>query len=96
MECQRPEDKEPKDQEENQTGQEGQKEEPMNNPFDEIRAAVSEAQDQLLAVDAFSVDMARMLQGRLRHVDNPTVLRKLKRELQGFNAVTGKWNDKPL
>lgn len=37
--------------------------------------------------------MASFLCGRL-HGINPDVLRVLKKELRGFNAQTGEWNEK--
>jgi hypothetical protein len=62
----------------------------MENPFDETRAAVQQARAQIKAVDAISHAMADLLRGRLRHVSR-YVLADLKKELQDFNAVTGKW-----
>jgi hypothetical protein len=63
----------------------------MNNPFDETRAAVKAAREQLNAADAIAYSMANLLRGRLRKVDDRYTLAELKRELQDFNAVTGKW-----
>jgi hypothetical protein len=62
----------------------------MNNPFDEIRQALSEAADIQRAADRNAGAMAQMLRGRLRHVDQWT-LADLKRELRDFNMVTGEW-----
>lgn len=65
------------------------------NPFDETRRAVAEAKSTLEATDQAAKDMADLLSGRLRMVSKKfggrETLRKLKRELQGFNSRTGKW-----
>ena len=66
----------------------------MSNPFDDIRLAVSEARQQLRAADETATDLARLLDGRLHHVNNPYILANLKSQLKGFNAHTGKWVDK--
>lgn len=63
----------------------------MSNPFDEMRAGMAQAREQLHAADTFANQMAGILKGRLRHVDRYT-LRDLKRELAHYNARTGKWS----
>ena len=62
----------------------------MSNPFDEMRAAVSNAQSTLNAADEAAKTMAVLLKGRLRKV-SPWVLAALKRELSEFNAHTKEW-----
>jgi hypothetical protein len=64
----------------------------MTNAFDDVRAAVAQAREQLHAADKVAYNMADLLRGRLRKVEDAYVLRALKRERQGFNAVTGKWD----
>jgi hypothetical protein len=63
----------------------------MNNVFDEMRLAVSLAKDTLRAADNAANDMAILLRGRLRQVNNRDALRKLKRELRDFDMTTGQW-----
>lgn len=63
----------------------------MSNAFDEVRAAVRAAEDQLRAADEVAYNMAYLLRGRLRKVDSKSILAALKHELADFNAVTGKW-----
>lgn len=72
----------------------------MSNPFDETRAAVEQARSQLQAVDDVAFSLADLLQGRLRMVakgnntySGTAVLRRLKRELRDFDAVTGTWKE---
>lgn len=62
------------------------------NAFDEMRAAVQQAEQTLKAADHVASNMAGMLRGRLRNVPE-WHLRALKKELQQFNAVTCKWKD---
>lgn len=66
----------------------------MINKFDEMRAAVAEAEILMRAADSVSCQMARMLVGRLRKVESTYVLEQLKRELRQFNIHTGRWSDK--
>lgn len=66
----------------------------MSNPFDDIRRAVSDARQQLLAADETATDLARLLDGRLHHVKSIDILAKLKKQLKDFNMHTGKWMDK--
>lgn len=65
----------------------------MTNAFDEVRAAVEEAREQLRAADSVAYNMAHLLRGRLRKVEDRYVLAALKRELHDFNATTGKWKE---
>lgn len=73
------------------------------NQFDVMRDAISEAKTTMRAADQMAVDIAFMLVGRLRAVNNgkyhprysewarTNVLKALKRELKNFDANTGKW-----
>lgn len=66
----------------------------MSNPFNEVRTAVQQAEMQLRAVDESTDSMVRLIVGRLRRVDSfqgIEALKKIKRELQGFNMATGRW-----
>lgn len=69
----------------------------MSNPFDEVRAAVSQAKEQLRAADDAALSMAQLLVGRLRHVQSGNqyrgadALRALKKELRDFDMTTGEW-----
>ena len=62
----------------------------MLDRFDEMCAAVADAKQTLRATDAVAHDLAKMLEGRLRHVSS-LQLTKLKAELKDFNAKTGVW-----
>lgn len=66
----------------------------MDNPWDSMRAAVQQARDLDRAVTSSASAMADLLRGRLHRVDCD-YLRDLKRELRGFDMVTGKWKRKP-
>ena len=66
----------------------------MNNPFDEIRSAVSAARDLNRAVDAQANTLADLLQGRLHQLTEAR-LATLKRELRDFNIQTRKWKATP-
>lgn len=59
--------------------------------FDDMKAAVDQAEHTMRLVDAMADKMARLLVGRLRHV-SPSTLRSLKRELRDFNIHLGRWN----
>ncbi len=61
------------------------------NIFDEMRAAVERAKDTLRAADNEAGAMAYLVLGRLRQVKNTDTLKRLKRELQQFDAHTGMW-----
>jgi len=63
----------------------------------EMENAIKEAEAVQARADLCAKKMAKLLVGRLRAVSRGRyysdidVLRNLKRELQGFNAVTGEW-----
>jgi len=65
------------------------------NTFDEVRRAVTRANVTLSAADAVSIDMAVLLEGRLRSVGNHfqgrQALSALKRELRDWNMKTETW-----
>jgi hypothetical protein len=66
------------------------------NPFDEIQRAVTQARLTKRAVEETSSSMAELLVGNLRNANGyfgTEALKKLKRELQQFNANTGKWKE---
>lgn len=56
----------------------------------DMQNAIRDARGTLDAADSVTERLAELLQGRLRQV-SAYELRKMKRELQGFNARTGKW-----
>lgn len=60
------------------------------NKFDEMSAALTEAETTIRAADNVANRMAYMLRGRLRRV-GVGPLKDLKKELRGFNAHTGTW-----
>lgn len=60
--------------------------------FDEMHAAVKDAERTLSLADGVITKIARMLIGRLRKVESGWVLADLKRELRGFNIHTKKWD----
>lgn len=62
------------------------------NYWDQMETTLDEARAIQNAADSHATRMARMLRGRLRHV-NRYVLEDLKRELRNFNMHTGRWND---
>lgn len=66
----------------------------MNNAFDGMRDALDIARDVQRAADENASAMARMLIGRLQHVNRIDTLRALKKELRDFDMVTGKWRKK--
>ena len=63
--------------------------------YSDMVSAVDEAERVMKNVDWMTAKMAKMICGRLRRLDDGyashQILRKLKRELSHFNAVTGKW-----
>ena len=61
------------------------------NRWEEMRAAINEANAVIRAADNVSGQMAEMMVGRLRKVDNGYTLAKLKKELEQFNAHTRRW-----
>lgn len=62
----------------------------MTNKFDEMRAAMREAEQTLDAAKSVAGQMGSMLAGKLRncHADD---LARMKRELRDFNIHTGRW-----
>ncbi len=62
----------------------------FNECFDDMREAVKYAKQVNRAADTVAEGCAEILQGRLRNV-SAYELRKLKRELQQFDAKSGKW-----
>lgn len=65
----------------------------MNNPWDEVNAALYQAEELIRALDKHAYRMARLLRGRLRHASCSDV-EALKRELADYNIRTGKWKPK--
>ncbi|PHS13432.1 MAG: hypothetical protein COA78_06760 [Blastopirellula sp.] len=68
----------------------------ISNQFDEVLYAVRQAETTQRAVDANTGAMVRLIKGRLRSVDlcdfhNVRALKVLKKELNSFSMVTGKW-----
>ena len=63
------------------------------NIFDDMRTAVRNAQTTLRAADAVADEMARLLRGRLKSVEDTQCLKDLKRELTKFDSHTGKWKE---
>jgi hypothetical protein len=65
------------------------------NKWDTMRTAYKEAETTIKAADFMIADMAEMIVGRLKQIDNTywngTVLSKLKRELRDFNIQTKRW-----
>lgn len=59
--------------------------------FGEMHSAIKDAENTLKQADTACYKMAEMLSGRLRKVKPVYLLRRLKRELQDFNANTGEW-----
>jgi len=62
----------------------------MDNPWDEIRDAVRKAKEINRACDENVNILIELTLGRLRHARAHN-LKRLKRDLQGFNAHTGEW-----
>jgi hypothetical protein len=58
----------------------------MANKWDEMRTAYKEAEIQVQAADAVADDMARMLKGRLRRVNQYTLC-SLKKELEDIYVL---------
>ena len=61
------------------------------NAFDEIEAAVDAARELNDAVDVQSTSLARLLVGRLRHVNSGSLLAQLKAELAHFDSRGKTW-----
>jgi hypothetical protein len=58
-----------------------------------MESSISAAEAELRRADMVATSLARILRGRLRRVDNQRYLTELKRELQSFNAHTGRWSE---
>ena len=56
----------------------------------QIQQAINEARNTLDAADRRVDGMARLINGRLKHV-TPWVLAEMKKQLRDFNAHTGEW-----
>jgi hypothetical protein len=73
----------------------------MDNFFDAVQQAVKQAESDLRVADGQVLAMAELIRGRLhvikadgwRHSSATATLIALKRELQNFNAATGKWKE---
>jgi len=60
----------------------------------QIQEAWDEAQATIRRADQATRYAAELAAGRLRMAEvGPRALRQLKRELQNFNSVTGKWRE---
>jgi hypothetical protein len=59
--------------------------------FGELHSAIKDAENTMQMADNAANKMAGLLCGRLRKVKPVFILRRLKRELQDFNACTGEW-----
>lgn len=63
--------------------------------FNEARSAVHDAKNTIDTADLIVRELASIMIGRLRAANVwCSDLKKLKRELQDFNASTGKWIDR--
>lgn len=62
----------------------------MENAYDLLESAVTQAKAVMSASDRHAEQFARLLEGRLRHVSTYR-LKELKRELRSFNMHTGRW-----
>lgn len=61
--------------------------------FNEMSEGVADAERTMNAVKQYSRRMSEMLAGRLRSSDLYChILTKLKKELQGWNMHTNRWN----
>lgn len=61
--------------------------------FDQMEAAIRDAQNRLSVADRVAGRLVSMLVGRLRKVSNGYVLGQLKKELTKFNRQTNTWSD---
>jgi len=62
----------------------------VSEPHESIRELISDSRRLKNAIDLNANILAELLEGNLRNVSTWR-LKKLKRELQTFNAHTGKW-----
>ena len=60
------------------------------NAFEQMRNGVSDARQVMRSADHYATSFAELLEGRLNKVSSWR-LKKLKKELQNFNAKTGEW-----
>lgn len=58
--------------------------------YNDMYAAIQEAEATIKRAEDYKHKMARFLSGRLKGID-PSVLKRLKKELTTFNASTGEW-----
>lgn len=63
----------------------------MSEPHQAVAALVTEARRLRNATAQYAYQMADLLVGNLRSVNNRSVLTALKRELSKYNIHTGKW-----
>ncbi len=63
----------------------------MSNAFDDMRAAVNQAEVQLLAADHVAENMAHLLRGRLKSVSSYSTLSALKKELANWDMHKKEW-----
>ena len=56
----------------------------------EMRRDINRARMVLNNADSLVNEMAGLIEGKLKHV-SPYTLAKIKKELQNFNAHTGRW-----
>jgi hypothetical protein len=59
--------------------------------YDEMSAALKEAERTMNVADTVATWIARLLVGRLRKVSSESTLVALKRELRDFDSRTGRW-----
>jgi hypothetical protein len=64
----------------------------VQNAFDEITQAISQAKEINRVCDQYTNTLVGLVEGRLRNV-SPYRLIRLKRELAQFNAATKRWKD---
>lgn len=59
--------------------------------YDDMNAALTEAERTMTIADNVATKLARLLVGRLRKVNGAYTLRALKTELAKYNMHTGNW-----
>lgn len=64
----------------------------MDNVYDTLRDAITQARDLDRAIEQQSNTLADLLNGRLRKVSTYR-LKRLKAQLHNFNAHTGQWKE---
>ena len=65
----------------------------MSLTIDELRIALNQVSNDEFALKHSATQAARVLDGRLRHVSNEQILRRLKKQLRKFNMTTGQWDE---